>query len=131
MNDSRERTDCKVRAGFTAATLTANAPVSSATLSLVEDTAAAVAPPRSEMRPSAAVIHAIVLAVPITPQVPAYILSELTQMDYDSLVEATEGHTDGASSSLTAEISSTSMSPALNAAHLFLQSVQAPIRAPL
>lgn len=53
-----------------AATETAFAPVSSAILRRVDDTAGAEAP-RSGMKPSAAVTQAIVLAVPITPQVPA------------------------------------------------------------
>jgi hypothetical protein len=67
--DSLESISCGVR--LAAATATAFAPVSSAILRRAEETAGAEAP-RSGMNPNAAVIHAIVLAVPITPHVPAY-----------------------------------------------------------
>jgi len=53
-----------------AATDTAFAPVSSAIRRRVEETAGAEAPRRG-MNPRAAVMHAMVLAVPMTPQVPA------------------------------------------------------------
>lgn len=56
---------------FAAATVTAFAPVSSAIRRREDDTAGAEAP-FSGMSPNAAVIHAIVLAVPITPHVPPY-----------------------------------------------------------
>ena len=60
-------------------------------------------------RPSASVMQAMVLAVPITMQVP----------------------TDGASRPLTASISSPSISPARNFPHSRRQSVQAPSTSPL
>jgi hypothetical protein len=69
MNESRVSRDCGLDLSLNA-TLTAVAPVCSATRSLAEDTAGADAPSRG-IRPRAAVIQAIVLAVPITPQVPA------------------------------------------------------------
>jgi hypothetical protein len=121
MIDSRERIDRKILAGFAAATFTDNAPVSSAMRNLVKDTAVAVAPPCSGMTPSAVAIHATELAVPITPQVPAQIMSELIQRTYVSMVDEIEGDTDGASSWLIAEISSTSIFRALKGAQLFLQ----------
>ena len=53
-----------------AAADTAFDPVSSAMRRRVDETAGAEAP-RKGMKPKAAVTHAMVLAVPITPQVPA------------------------------------------------------------
>lgn len=53
-----------------AAAATAFAPVYSAIRSRVDETAGAEAPRRG-ISPNAAVMHAIVLAVPITPHVPA------------------------------------------------------------
>ena len=66
--DSLVSISCGVR--FALATATALAPVSSAIRRRVEETAGADAPRRG-IKPRAAVIHAIVLAVPMTPQVPA------------------------------------------------------------
>ena len=60
-------------------------------------------------RPSVSVMHAIVLAVPITMQVP----------------------TDGASRPLTASISASSISPARYFPHMRRQSVHAPSTSPL
>jgi hypothetical protein len=65
--DSFVSISCGVR--WLAATDTAFAPVSSAIRRRVDETAGAEAP-RSGMNPKAAVMHAMVLAVPITPQVP-------------------------------------------------------------
>lgn len=67
-NDSFLRISCGVR--FALATATAFAPVSSAIRRRAEETAGADAP-RSGIKPRAAVIQAIVLAVPMTAQVPA------------------------------------------------------------
>jgi hypothetical protein len=110
------------------ATATAFAPVSSAIRSRAEDTAGADAPLRGII-PRAAVTHAIVLAVPITPQVPIY-RGSICQ-SFVALLSNPEKlvwqHTVGASSSLIAEISSTSISPARNEAQLLRQSVHAPI----
>lgn len=66
-NDSLVRISCGVR--FALAAATAFAPVSSAIRRRVDDTAGAEAP-RKGIKPRAAVMHAMVLAVPITPQVP-------------------------------------------------------------
>lgn len=68
--DSRDRMLCGVR--FLAeTTFVARTPVSSAMRIRVEETAAGVAPARGIM-PRAAVMQAMVLAVPITPQVPTW-----------------------------------------------------------
>lgn len=66
----------RISCGFLAAlaTATAFAPVSSAIRSRADDTAGAVAPRRGII-PSAAVMQAMVLAVPMTPHVPIYMLT--------------------------------------------------------
>ena len=87
---------------------TAILPVSSAILLLSAETAGAEAPFVTIM-PNASVINAIVLAVPITPQVP----------------------TVGTSWLLTSLISFSSISSALNFAQYLLQSVHAPTLSPL
>ena len=69
--DSRVRMLWGSRLEAAAAAATALAPVSSAMRIRAADTAGALAP-LSGMRPSAAVMHAIVLAVPITPHVPIF-----------------------------------------------------------
>lgn len=69
--DSRVSRVCGLRASPAAIIDTAVEPVCSAMRSRAEDTAGAEAPFNDGIMPSAARIHAIVLAVPITPQVPA------------------------------------------------------------
>ena len=66
-NDSFVMTSCGFR--LVLATDTAFPPVSSAILSRADDTAGAEEP-RSGIIPRAAVMHAMVLAVPMTPHVP-------------------------------------------------------------
>ncbi len=68
-NDSAERIVCG--ACWFRAAETALAPVCSAMRSLAADTAGAEAPGRG-ISPRAAAMQAIVLAVPMTPQVPIY-----------------------------------------------------------
>jgi hypothetical protein len=72
-------------------------------------------------------MQAIVLAVPITPHVPACEGISHKRLD----AELQDLHTVGASSSLMADISSMSIVPARYLAQLLRQSVQAPTLVPL
>ena len=90
-----------------AAISTAKCPVASAMRRRSADTAGAQAPPAS-IKPSVSVISAIVLAVPITPQVPIV----------------------GTSWLFASAMAASSRSPARYCAHSRRQSVQAPTRSP-
>ena len=74
----------------------------------------------------------MVLAVPITPQVPAWLGRGGQHRRYSAgKAGRVLGRTVGASSSFSEAMSSTSIVPARNLAQLLRQSVQAPTRTPL